>query len=195
MINDDITGIIFIDCWDIPELDFWYQRLSQHLNQFTRIQSMVVANYGIPLDSINNTSLRNSLKRYNHQQYRPEVLLPIIKNAGLLQQSSPYITSRYNKTAFALYDVPGFLIHTSGQDLRNWLVVGGGWKVCAHMRELGFVELQHIPDYNFYITPWSIHRAVDDNFNTEPLSDSDMVDDQVEWESIKDFGWRLKHKL
>lgn len=153
---DDINGLICIDCWEIDSLKPYYQNLENNIN-FSRFDSIIVANYELALDSLNDISQYNTLEEYSWTNYNSEILLSMISEARE-RKTSQILQKHFKKHAFVILTINGLVHHIENvvPHINNWLIIGGTWGMCTNTRPINFTKLAALP-YNFYITNWSMY--------------------------------------
>lgn len=182
----DIRGLICIDCWEDPELDDYYQTLCKTIN-FAQFDSIVVANYEIEL-SADDVSLTNTLHQYSWNNYTPAVLLPVVKETRQ-RKTSRYLQQHFNEKSFLLLDTASFEIHVEQcvSHITDWLVIGGWWQYCSHVRPIGFCKLAKL-DYNFYTADNLIYHKELGNLNRQMIEQ-----DYLQWIDCTQGLYQLKH--
>jgi hypothetical protein len=173
----ELSGVICIDIWEnysgIPLT--WLDNIDKHVN-FLQFDSIIAANYELALDSSDDLSQYNTLKCYSWSTYRPEILLPVMKEARKRKTHS-WLKNKFSSNSFLILDTVGMKIHVESvvPHIKNWLIVGGGWQTCLHQRPLGLKNMMHLP-YNFFVAPWSIY-----NNNSKPIERSQFEQDTMCW--------------
>jgi len=153
---DDMQGLIFIDCWEMPSLANFYKGLDQHID-FDQYTSIAVANYELVLDSTDQCQY-NTLEMYKDNQEL--MLLPMLYEFGK-RQTSKWLQTKFKSHSVLILTTDALQYHvtTVVPHITDWLVIGGTWKSCTHSRPMGFANLQKLP-YNFYITDWSMYNII-----------------------------------
>jgi hypothetical protein len=151
---ENLNGLLIIDCWDWHVPHLWLNR-NKHKINFDQFDSIVIANYELMLDG-SDIIQRNLLGVYAKQNFVPKMLLPVLQFAGH-RKTHPWLQSNLNDRSFLILTPESMQHHVESMvpHVTNWLVVGGGWNMCTHLRPLGFYSLKAMP-YNFYITDWSM---------------------------------------
>ena len=187
----DIRGLICIDCWEDPKLDSYYNTVNSIIN-FDQFDSIVVANYEIVLDSA-DVALSNTLHEYSWRDFTPEVLLPILKETRN-RKTSKYIQQHLGENSFLLLDDVSFNIHVNKivPHIKDWLVIGGFWKMCTHSRPLGFNKMRDM-QYNFYIAPGSIYSHNPSGQGVIACTKNDLDKDSLDWIDQSNDLYRLNN--
>lgn len=169
MILNELTGLVCIDCWESAELQDYYAQLSTRLN-FNNFDSIVVANYELALDSINDLSQHNTLEEYSWTNYNPTILLDMASQARE-KTSSKWLMEHFSTNTFLLLSIDGIRHHIENMvpHVKNWLVIGGAWGKCTHIRPISFKTLSSL-DQNFYTAEWAVYaKDIPINFDNDVL--------------------------
>lgn len=197
-----ITGWLLIDIWQEPPGDkadviaSWVDGIVRNRHFFT-LECVVNAAYGCAIDTFNYSDpfVQNTLSLYCHDEQSADhdLIFRLVQASNGGYRCHDKIREQLGgvASAVALYDINDFVKHceiTLDGRVRNWLVAGQSWQLCAHDRDLGFRRLRSLvpQGYNFYITPWSILKE-----DLQPLNELDVRDDTLSWEMVPGFGWRL----
>ena len=184
---DNIDGLLIIDWWSDSDPNSnvsWSSRAKQELDKL-KFQTVIVSNYELQ-PSLEDPCQLNTIKQYGWYDYQPKILSPLLKECRQ-RTSNQYIKEKYSKNGFVMLDIESLLLHfeKSFIDIKNWLVVGGQWQMCAHHRPMGFNNLRKLP-FNFFVTNWSIYPK-----KNTPLTAQDFEKDSLEWTHVGNNLYKL----
>jgi len=178
----EFKGLLCIDCWESSHLDKYYAQLEDKIN-FSNLESIIVANYELALDSINDLSQYNTLEEYSWTNFNQDILLSMAREARV-RTTSDTLKKYFNKHTFLILSMSGLIHHLNNvvPHIKDWLVIGGSFGDCTHHRPVNFSELTKLP-YNFYASSWSLYK--DDN------SLIDFDNDSLSWTFEENGFYRL----
>lgn len=219
-ISPDIRGFLLLDCWDTQSFsgkiyaheftNIFYNKLITESKKYNF--SCVVNSSGENIIDYQDTSLLNTFNTYyypfatgaaQHQEARrcAEIISNIIRDSRpeIYANQIGNITSQQikqnllsNNYSVFLLDRADFIYHWKKilmKSVTHWLVAGQSWGMCTHTRDLGLTQLSCLArdfDINFYATDWSFLKI-----NGEVAKKSDFIEDQLNWELIDGFGYKL----
>lgn len=215
----ELQGLILIDCWD-PGSANSPSKISINQFYKNIIKSTAACNFVCVINSGNHILLDLEDHSFSNLFYHhcnndlsrlPEYLLQrhnrVIANScrwsgrtNLNTGLSPNYSSKLLHDHFFtqgrgiyIMDPLDLVFHNqlilSGQ-VKNWLVAGRSWQVCVHDNHLGLNNLAELAErfnLNFYATDYSFLKP--DNETTATQADFDC--DELEWEIVTNFGYRL----
>ena len=207
----DIQGVIMIDVWQDDRLRSFYQDLVHRLADFD-IRCVVNASYNLDIQNINDPgdrSLFNTFRSHlwnrgiEHQQPQIQPMHPsdrLIYNVVRFSRSD-YLTDTTLHTpdllgsdaSVVILDTDDLVHHCEmyhNNSIKNWLIVGQSWMMCVHFRPMGLYNLRRLAvmhDFNFFVTPWSVLDHAGQQLSLDQFNGSDSL----EWQSVKNFGFRL----
>ena len=167
--------MICIDIWETDRpAPTWLDNVDRHVN-FSQFGSIIVANYELALDSLNDLSQYNTLEVYSWSGFEPAILMPVMKEARQ-KKTHGWLKEKFSSNSFLILDTIGMKIHVENfvPHITNWLVIGDAWQACVHSRPLGLKAMMQLP-YNFFAAPWSM--AIDG----KPIERSHFENDKLSW--------------
>lgn len=187
-------GVLCVDVWNVNgKNDDFYQRAVNELKNFN-VKCVVNCTTDIKID-YSDLSVFNTFKNYqwqplfNFNEANQRVMLDLIKSSGKQESSNILKTQLFGDHTIHLSNPITFTHHVDlfYPEVKNWIVLGGSWKIHLHYGPLGFDKLLGIPSASFNIFPeWSIQKED----RTNPTID-DLEDDQFVWGEIPNKGYRL----
>jgi len=211
----EIQGVILIDAWQNDALRDFYQTVVDSTKQW-KIRCCINASYNLDISAIaagqtlQDRSLYNTfrLHHWNRPIEQQSARFPVQPHASdrlifnvVRFSRSNYVTDPILSTpdllggdaSVVILDPDDLVYHCEtyhNNSIRNWLIVGQAWQMCVHFRPMGLYNLAKLnksQHYNFFVTPWSVRDA---SFN-ELDSDHFNGADNLTWQSVDQFGWKL----
>lgn len=211
----DIQGVILIDVWADSALADFYRSVVMHTEKFD-IRCCVNASYNLdisavtpPKDVRGDRSLYNTFRLHLWNQpieNQPPSLKNIHPSDRLIFNTMRHCRSNYHSdpilctpdllssdASVVILDADDLLHHCTmyhNNNIKNWLVIGQAWMMCVHFRPMGLYNLRRLAvmhDFNFFVTPWSVLDHAGQHLSLDRFNGSDSL----EWQSVKDFGFRL----
>ena len=186
----EINGLLCIDCWEEDNLQSFYNNLDNYID-FSKIQSICVANYELMLDS-RDLCQYNILEVYSWDTFNPQMLLPVMKESRF-RKTSQWLQSKFSSNSFLLLDMHALKTHieTSVPHIKNWLIIGGSWQLCTHHRPVNLELMAELP-YNYFITPWSIYNVRDKK--NMCITEKDIEEDMLEYTRFQNNFFKITRK-
>ena len=213
-----IDGLILIDCVKVAhnshqEIRLYYQQLTKLLSNFY-FECVVNSSTSVEIDYSDRSQLNtfdqycwsSSVGQPESNKRHEEIIYNTIRYSRPGNYTSQLIHNHLldNDRSIFLVTLEDFLYHTRttlNNKIRNWLVVGQTWGMCAHDNNIGLKNIAKLSkryDLNFY--------AIDQGFNmhsdhvSSVYSPENMIltagqrefeNDSLQWAHIPDFGYQL----
>lgn len=209
-----IQGVILIDVWANAALTGFYHSVAQRVSQFD-IRCCVNASYNLDISnarfnhSHSDRSLYNTFRRHLWNrpiQSQPSKLEHLHPSDRLAFNVMRFSRSNYTSdpalctpdllgsdASVVILDVDDLVHHCQmyhNNSIKNWLIVGQAWMMCVHFRPMGLYNLRRLAvlnDFQFFVTNWSVLDSAGQELSPRHFDGSD----NLKWESVKDFGYRL----
>ena len=218
-----IDGLILIDCVKVAhdshqETRLYYQQLLKLLSTFS-FTCVVNSAASIEIDYSDRSQL-NTFDRYcwsssigqpKSNTRHEEIIYNTIRFSRPGNYTSQLIHNRLldNDRSIFLVTLEDFLYHnqtTLNDKIRNWLVVGQTWGMCAHDNNIGLkniAKLSQSYDLNFYAIDQGFNMHTDylpavyspgKGFVPELIPTAgrqEFENDSLRWAHIPNFGYQL----
>jgi len=190
-----IQGLLLLDCWE-PQVHEHFFKDKYYVNLIGNLKnenfSCVVNSASRLKIDLSDVAMANTFKVCKYQDDHP-IIRNLLRESG--KEKTSTLITRYIlncKNSMHIVTTEDFVWFCSeymSGPIQHWLVAGQTWQMCTHSHALGLPKLAHLSkphSLNFYATDYSFCTMTE---QTATLQDFEQ--DSLQWELIKDFGYRL----